>query len=85
MTKRKSERQLLAAKLDTLVDSEVTEVLDYIAVMESMRHSTSSASWPDEIVDRLAQARENRRAQQAFEWESVRRRAERRSERPYAR
>lgn len=80
MAKRITERQQLAVKLDSLCDSEVTEVLDYIAIMESMRRSRVSPSiFEDEVVSVLADARENRRARQAFEWEAVRRRAERRT------
>lgn len=80
MAKRITERQRLALKLDTLNDSEVVEVLDYISIMESMRRATHpSGVWDDELVTLLADARENRRAQQAFEWEAVRRRAERRA------
>jgi len=33
----------------------------------------------DEVVMALADAQENRRARQAFEWESVRRKAEKRA------
>ena len=80
MAKRITERQRLALKLDSLNDSEVVEVLDYISIMESMRRATqTSGVWDDELVTLLANARENRRAQQAFEWEAVRRRAERRA------
>lgn len=75
-----SQRQFLSLKLDALTESEVQEVLDYIAIMESMRRSRTVASiWEDEVVAVLADARENRRAQQAFEWEAVRRKAERRA------
>ena len=80
MAKRITERQRLALKLDSLNDSEVVEVLDYISIMESMRRATqTSGAWDDELVTLLANARENQRAQQAFEWEAVRRRAERRA------
>jgi hypothetical protein len=80
MAKRITERQRLALKLDSLNDSEVVEVLDYISIMESMRRATATSGvWDDELVALLANARENRRAQQAFEWEVVRRRAERRA------
>ena len=44
MAKRITERQRLALKLDTLNDSEVVEVLDYISIMESMRRATASAA-----------------------------------------
>ncbi|MDQ3907434.1 MAG: hypothetical protein M3268_03730, partial [Acidobacteriota bacterium] len=78
MAKRITERQRLAFKLDSLTDSEVKEVLDYISIMESMRRASASpATWEDDLISLLADAQENRRARQAFEWESVRRRAER--------
>ena len=80
MTKRSSERQQLARKLEALSDSEVGEVLEYIAIMESTHRSNKVLSgWDDELIARLSEAHENRRARQAFEWEAVRRRAERRA------
>lgn len=80
MAKRVNERQRLALKLDSLNDAEVVEVLDYIAIMESMRRATLlPGNWEDDLVAMLADAPENRRARQAFEWETVRRRAERRA------
>jgi len=75
-----SQRQFLALKLDALTESEVQEVLDYIAIMESMRRSRTAPSiWEDEVLAVLADARENQRARQAFEWEAVRRKSERRA------
>ena len=86
MAKRLTPRQLLSLKLDSLTDSEVQELLDYVAVMEQMRRATMVPSvWEDEVVAILADAHENRRARQAFEWEAVRRRAEQRSANPNAR
>jgi hypothetical protein len=80
MARTESERQFLALKLDALTETEVTEVLDYIAIIESMRRSRTMPSiWEDEVLSVLADARENRRARQAFEWEAVRRKAERRA------
>ena len=80
MAKRITERQRLALKLDNLNDTEVREVLDYVAIMESMRRANGAPGvWEDEFVALLADARENKRARQAFEWESARRRAERRA------
>ena len=81
MAKRITERQRLAFKLDSLTDTEVKEVLDYISIMESMRRAAGAAPapWEDELIALLAEAQENQRARQAFEWESVRRRAERRA------
>ena len=40
MAKRLTERQRLALKLDSLNDTEVVEVLDYISIMESMRRAS---------------------------------------------
>ena len=80
MAKTLTQRQFLAFKLDSLTESEVQEVLDYIGIMESMRHSrTMPTIGDDEVLAVLSDARENRRARQAFEWESVRRKAERRA------
>lgn len=80
MAKRITDRQRLALKLDSLNDSEVNEVLDYISIMESMRRATITPGlWEDELVALLADAQENRRARQVFEWETVRRKADRRA------
>ena len=43
MAKRLTERQRLALKLDSLNDSEVVEVLDYISIMESMRRAATQS------------------------------------------
>ena len=75
-----NQRQFLALKLEGLTESEVGEVLDYVSLIESMRRSkTTPLVLDDEVVAALADARENRRARQAFEWETVRRKAERRA------
>jgi hypothetical protein len=79
MAKRITKRQLLGLKLESLDDAEVQEVLDYLAVIETLRRPRiSSSAWQDDIVELLAEAQENKRARQAFEWEVTRRRAERR-------
>ncbi|HEX8633893.1 MAG TPA: hypothetical protein VF703_07050 [Pyrinomonadaceae bacterium] len=81
MAKRITERQRLAFKLESLTDTEVKEVLDYISIMESMRRASSPTGLrDDDPLMLLADARENLRARQAFEWESVRRRADRRAD-----
>jgi hypothetical protein len=73
-------RQFLASKLEALSETEVGEVLDYISTMESDRRvKTTLGTLDDEVVMALADARENRRARQAFEWEAVRRKAEKRA------
>lgn len=75
-----NQRQFLALKLEALSESEVGEVLDYISVIESSRRSKPiTSSLDDDVLAALAEARENRRARQAFEWEVVRRKAERRA------
>lgn len=90
MGKTVSQRQLLARKLEALNESELGEVLDYISTMqssgessassgESTRRAKSASSGDDEVLTALADARENRRARQAFEWEVVRRKAEKRA------
>jgi len=80
MAERINERQRLALKLDTLNDAEVDEVLDYISIMESMRRAKAAPLvWEDDLVAHLANAPENKRARQAYEWEAARRRAERRA------
>jgi len=73
-------RQFLASKLEALSETEVGEVLDYISTMESIRRAKlTSGALDDEVVIALADAPENRRARQAFEWEAVRRKAEKRA------
>ena len=80
MARRITERQRLALKLEHLNETEVREVLDYISIMESMRRAANlPLTWEDELVSLLAESKENERARQAFEWESVRRRAERKA------
>jgi len=80
MGKSVSQRQLLAVKLEGLNESEVGEVLDYVSAMESSRRSKPAAvAGDDDVLAALADARENRRARQAFEWEVVRRKAEKRA------
>jgi hypothetical protein len=80
MANTTNQRQFLASKLEALSETEVGEVLDYISTMESDRRAkTTSGTNDDEVVLDLADARENRRARQAFEWEAVRRKAEKRA------
>ena len=78
MANNVNQRQFLALKLEALSETEVGEVLDYISTMESKRRTRPSVG-EDELLTTLADARENRRARQAFEWESVRRKAEKRA------
>jgi hypothetical protein len=80
MANTTNQRQFLASKVEALSETEVGEVLDYISTMESgKRTRITSAGLDDEVVMALADAQENRRARQAFEWEAVRRKAEKRA------
>lgn len=80
MAKRQTDRQRLTNKIDSLDDAEIRDVLDYISMMESINQTTiPRGPRDDELIAMLAEAHENRRARQAFEWEAVRRRAERRA------
>ena len=75
-----NQRQFLALKLEALSESEVGEVLDFVSVIESSRRARPATSTiDDDELSALADARENRRARQAFEWEAVRRKAEKRA------
>ena len=74
------QRQFLALKLEALSESELGEVLDYISVIESTRRPKPTLfAFDDDVLTALADARENCRARQAFEWEVVRRKAEKRA------
>ena len=80
MANTTNQRQFLASKVEALTETEVGEVLDYISTMESSRRAkVTSGTLDDEVVLDLADAQENRRARQAFEWEAVRRKAEKRA------
>ncbi|MEJ7575769.1 MAG: hypothetical protein WKF74_02050 [Pyrinomonadaceae bacterium] len=81
MAERMSERQRLVHKLDYLNDAEIKELMDYVSIMETMRRAVAAGSHgaKDDIAELLAEREENKRARQAFAWEAVRRRDERRA------
>ena len=80
MANNVNQRQFLAVKLEALSESEVGEVLDYISTLESKKRArTAPLVLEDELFATLVDARENRRARQAFEWEATRRKAEKRA------
>jgi hypothetical protein len=80
MANTTNQRQFLASKVEALSETEIGEVLDYITTMESSKRAkTASGTSDDEVVMALADAQENRRARQAFEWEATRRKAEKRA------
>ena len=81
MTKRLSNREKLLSKLNNFSENEISEILTYAASLENttaseIRPETISQATEDELLMLLSAARENCRARQVFEWESVRRRAE---------
>ena len=43
-------RQLLLSKADTLTETEVSEVLEYIGIMESLRDQTGQAGVSDDTL-----------------------------------
>lgn len=78
MAQQVNARQRLVKKIDALTEAELVAVLDYVALIEGNRNSsTGAAAWDDELLANLSEARENQRARQAFAWETLRRRAER--------
>ena len=80
MANTDNQRQFLALKLEAMSEAEVGEVLDYVSTLESKRRSRlAPTAGEDELLATLVDARENRRARQAHEWEAVRRKAERRA------
>jgi hypothetical protein len=80
MNKRLTERERLLNKLDRLTEPEITEVLDYVNLIEAAKETPANLpraeSSDDEILSTLSGAYENRRARQVAEWENIRRRAD---------
>ena len=71
-------RDLLTAKISNLSDTEVSELLDYVRIMETMRVQLDAPGrFEDELVAVLAESRESLRARAVIEWDRVRRRVER--------
>jgi hypothetical protein len=92
MSKRLTNREKLLSKLNNLTENQIAELLKFVATLEKngsgdVNSETASQASPqlssqpseDELLVSLSAARENRRARQVFEWESVRRRAEARA------
>ncbi|MFY9609154.1 MAG: hypothetical protein WAU45_11150 [Blastocatellia bacterium] len=77
MGERNASRQALKLKVDTLTETEITEVLDYISIMESLREqATKPDLFDEELMALLVDALENRRARVVTEWDRIRRRAD---------
>jgi hypothetical protein len=92
MSKRLTNRERLLSKLNNLTENQIVELLKFVVTLEKNRSGDlnpeissqtspqmSPQSSEDELLVSLSAARENRRARQVFEWESVRRRAEARA------
>jgi hypothetical protein len=85
MSKRLTNREKLLSKLNNFSENEIGELLKFAAILEksgrgeSESASTTSPTSEDDLLVLLSAARENRRARQVFEWESVRRRVESKS------
>jgi hypothetical protein len=78
MAERTNDREKLVAKIGALTDVEVAELLDYVTIMETMRRQLESPGiFEDELIAVLVESRESRRARTVFEWERIRRRADR--------
>jgi hypothetical protein len=81
MSKRQTNREKLLSKLNNLSENEIGEILKYALNLERVRRQDGGTeaipqASDDELLMMLSAARENRRARQVFEWESVRRRVE---------
>ncbi len=78
MATQLTNREKLAFKLDHLSESEIEEINEYVSIMETMRRAERQPhDFDDELIAALSSAYENRRAQQVFEWDAVRQRADR--------
>jgi hypothetical protein len=87
MSKRLTNREKLLSKLNNLSENEIGEILKYAMALEKATEralvgygdgvaEAIPQTSEDELLIMLSAARENRRARQVFEWESVRRRVE---------
>ena len=64
----------IASEINKLDENETLAVLQYISQLLSKRISQQkNNSSPDDLIVSLADAYENKRARQVFEWERVRR------------
>lgn len=80
MSRHLTNRDRLSFKLDHLSDSEIQEVLEYVSIMENMKRETVQTEVSDDdLLAMLSAAVENRRAQQVYEWDSIRKRADSRA------
>ena len=70
----KRTNQNITGEINKLDERETTAVLQYISQLLSARIAQQKNDSPgDDLIVSLADARENKRARQVFEWERVRR------------
>ena len=66
--------QTIASQIDKLNENETLAVVNYISRLLSTRISKQKENFPnDDLIVSLADAYENKRARQVFEWEKIRR------------
>jgi hypothetical protein len=70
----KQTSQTIASQVDKLNESETLAVVSYISQLLSTRISKTKENYSnDDLIVSLADAYENKRARQVFEWEKIRR------------
>jgi hypothetical protein len=70
----KQTSQTIASQVDKLNESETLAVVSYISQLLSTRISKTKGNYSnDDLIVSLADAYENKRARQVFEWEKIRR------------
>jgi len=80
MAQRTNDRDQLSTKISALSESEVTDVLEYISIVENMRlQQRMPETFEDDVIALLSDATENRRAHIVHEWDRIRRRADNRT------
>jgi hypothetical protein len=76
----KQTNQTIASELNKLNESETSAVAGYISQLLSKRISKQKENFTsDDLIVSLADAYENQRARQVFEWEKIRRQNAQRS------
>lgn len=72
----KQTKQSIASQIDKLNDAETQSVVSYISQLLSKRiakQKENQSLMADDLIGSLADAYENQRARQVFEWERARR------------
>ena len=68
---------ILQNKTENLSETEISDLLEYINSLESLREQSYKPNlFDDEIVSLLSDSVENRRARVVVEWDKIRRRAD---------